>query len=56
MRSRSTAPAPMQAPRRRVFRAAIAVVALYALALQAALGGASLTSFSTLFTSFASQT
>ncbi|GAB6970587.1 hypothetical protein JCM16408A_13350 [Methylobacterium phyllosphaerae] len=35
----------MQAPRRRVFRAAIAVVALYALALQAALGGASLTVF-----------
>ncbi|PJI55997.1 hypothetical protein CTI14_00485 [Methylobacterium radiotolerans] len=33
----------MQAPQRHVFRAAIAVVALYALALQAVLGSAGLT-------------
>ncbi|MBA9068697.1 hypothetical protein FHR71_002447 [Methylobacterium sp. RAS18] len=37
----SAAPAPMQALRRRAWRATIAVVALYALALQAVLGGAS---------------
>ncbi|MDE4914651.1 hypothetical protein PQI07_28780 [Methylobacterium sp. 092160098-2] len=43
MPPRSAAPEPKQVPRRRACRAAIAVVALYALALQAVLGGANLT-------------